>query len=147
MGAAQEGKPLKCSSLGRFENHLRKHFEERLEEQEWWEICMGEILGWGKGRGKERCMWKCASAKDTQNRATRCMTSQLTAVPQKQESTTLTPGTAALGCCPVKWPLCEVLVSQQTPCPESQVEMQALCPPGLTARDVIPLSEDTFSCE
>lgn len=78
MDIAQEGKSLTCSSLGRFENHLRKHSEESLGEQERWEICMGDILAIGQREGKgevrDDLMQMRTPAKETQNRAPSCMT-------------------------------------------------------------------------
>lgn len=123
MDIAQEGKSLKCSSPGRFESHPRKCFEESLEEQEQWKICMGEILGmWqreGKGEVQDNPMQMCTPGKETQNRATCCMPWLYAAVTPEQGSAALTLGIVLLlGCCPVKWPFCEALASQQAPGPD-----------------------------
>lgn len=54
---------------GRLENHLRQHFEDSLEKQEWWELCMAKILAWGKRRGKDGYKMTWCSCKETQSEA------------------------------------------------------------------------------
>lgn len=85
---------------GRLENHPRQHFEDSLEKQEWWELCMAKILEWGKRRGKDECKMTQCSCKETQSEASApsCLLHNMTvsSCTQGQGSATLTPGTAAL---------------------------------------------------
>lgn len=37
---------------GRLENNLRQHFQDSLEQQEWWELCLAKILGMRQKKGK-----------------------------------------------------------------------------------------------